>query len=280
VCPLRLTGLTTRNAFDWLDPDLSAGSGHSSTQLSLGIRATGTPFHDLQLPARHGDGSPPLAISRKTGNSEKLPTFERKAPLANLCNRLVVNEHPPGPPILEQCGSHRPDRRFRPRPADTHPRTHLGTLPSPTAPDSRKRHLRPQVVPRLASRTPAVTMVQRSPARGCLRHPLGPDMTCAEPFGSTTSRVAWPLTLPVTLVRRPGFTQVGRPAPRTLSTGDAPTSPLSRPEVPSAYESPRTRPQLALGADHRAAAGTSALPPRPSVRHVFTRRLYALDPIT
>jgi hypothetical protein len=70
ACPLRLTRLTTRNAFDWLDPDLSAGSGCSFTQLALGLRATGTPFHDPQLPARHGHGSPHLAIPRRTGNAE------------------------------------------------------------------------------------------------------------------------------------------------------------------------------------------------------------------
>jgi hypothetical protein len=60
----------------------------------------------------------------------------------------------------------------------------------------------------------------------------------------------------------------------------APTPPLSRPEAPSAYESPPPHCQLALTAKGGAAAGTSALPPRPSVRHAFTRRLYALDPIT
>ena len=37
ACPLRLTRLTTRNTFDWLHPDLSAGSGHSFTQLALGL---------------------------------------------------------------------------------------------------------------------------------------------------------------------------------------------------------------------------------------------------
>ena len=36
ACPLRLTRLTTRDTFDWLHPDLSAGSGHSFTQLALG----------------------------------------------------------------------------------------------------------------------------------------------------------------------------------------------------------------------------------------------------
>lgn len=107
----------------------------------------------------------------------------------------------------------------------------------------------------------------------------GSGITHAEPFDSDASRVAWPLTLPVALSRRPGFTQLDRPEPRTLSTDDAPTSPLSRPEVPSASESPSPRSQLALKGGGGAAAGTSALPPRSSVRHAFTRRLYALDPI-
>lgn len=107
----------------------------------------------------------------------------------------------------------------------------------------------------------------------------GSGITNAEPFGSGASRVAWPLTLPVALSRRPGFTQLDRPEPRTLSTGDAPTSPLSRPEVPSASESPSPRFELTLKEGGGAAAGPSALPPRASVRHAFTRRLYALDPI-
>ena len=92
--------------------------------------------------------------------------------------------------------------------------------------------------------------------------------------------MAWPLTLPVALPCRTGFIRFDWPAPRTLSTGDAPTPPLSRPEVPSAYESPPPNSQLALGTNGRTAAGTSALPPRSSFRHAFTRRLYALDPIT
>jgi hypothetical protein len=125
-----------------------------------------------------------------------LPADEKKAPLANLCSRLVVNEYPRDPSIPE-------------RPAHTVPTVVSVAFPSPAAqaavgsassapaPDSRKRHLRPRVAAQLLLCLPAVTTIAAALA-GCPL-PLGsrhdPRLSVV---GPGASRAVWSLTLPVT----------------------------------------------------------------------------------
>jgi hypothetical protein len=46
-------------------------------------------------------GRPNLLSPRRTDSAETLSAVEEKAPLANLCSRLIVNEHPQDPSTLE-----------------------------------------------------------------------------------------------------------------------------------------------------------------------------------
>lgn len=163
ACPLRLTRLTTRNVFDWLDPDLSAGSGCSITQLALGLRTTGTPFCNLKLPARHGDGSPHFATSRRTGTARRryLPTRRRHLLPISAANLLSTSTRRILPFPIARLAPSRPT--LPPLPLGSHACATFGPAPSTTAPDSRKRHLRPQVVAHLMLCSPAVTMIHRCP---------------------------------------------------------------------------------------------------------------------
>lgn len=60
----------------------------------------------------------------------------------------------------------------------THACTNVAMASSTGAPDSRKRHLRPQVAPRWVPRTPAVTMIHASPLGAACRRD-GTDLTYA-----------------------------------------------------------------------------------------------------
>jgi hypothetical protein len=62
-------------------------------------------------------------------------------------------------------------------------------------------------------------------------------------LGRHASRVTWSLTLPVAPPDGSGvYSGLEQVAPRALSTGSAPTPPLSRPEAPSADEVPPDTP--------------------------------------
>jgi hypothetical protein len=122
------------------------------------------PCHTLQLPARHGDGTPSRAgVTRVLPPKRAQPT-PHKMPLTNLCNRLVVNEHPWDPLIHERLA-----------------RTSL-TAPSIAAPCPARpcwgrnnetpgrrrvarRHPRPRVTRRWVPCAPAVTERCPSPRR-------------------------------------------------------------------------------------------------------------------
>jgi len=130
----------------------------------------------------------------------------------------------------------------------------------------------------LVSRTPAAAMVQHSLV-GCLRRPFGPDMTYTEPCrpeckpcGLATdaschaSRLCWCYPALLVSTKDPFHGQ------RTNAAAFQARSAFRlRVLIPRA--------QQMLDTESEAAAGTSVLPPRSSVRHAFTRR-YVPDPIT
>jgi hypothetical protein len=60
------------------------------------------PCRTFQLPARHGDGTPIHAGAPRFHIAEARGPTSHKMPFTNLCNRLVVNEHPWDPPIHER----------------------------------------------------------------------------------------------------------------------------------------------------------------------------------
>jgi hypothetical protein len=167
ACRLGLAGLTTRDAFDWIDPNLSGRKWLPKCSTRAELRATGTPFHESQLPAHHGNGSPLLATALRcrhrrndtglqaegTSHQSLQPTCCQRAPVKSSNSRAL--------------GSHRHDQRLWFCPFT---RTWVHALEQhhqPLASDSRKRHLRPRVVPRLVPRTPAVAMNHRSQNGTC-----------------------------------------------------------------------------------------------------------------
>jgi hypothetical protein len=87
------------------------------------------------LPACHGDGTPGSCSSDACPLAEALGPEADKMPLTNLCNRLVVNEHPLDPTILERLALTSltaPSLAAVARPA----RAGVGTESSRVAPDS------------------------------------------------------------------------------------------------------------------------------------------------
>jgi hypothetical protein len=166
-----------------------------------------------------------------------LPADWKKAPLTNLCSRLVVNEYPRDPSIPERPAHTVPTDPSVAVPSPRMPMRGVGPTSSTSAPDSRKRHLRPRAAAHLLLRSLAATMIQRYPS-GLSFPPLGRRHDLRRSFvGPTASRVVWSLTLPVTVPIQAGSHRLVSAPPRTLSTSDAPTPLLSRPEAPSTDES-------------------------------------------
>jgi hypothetical protein len=109
---------------DWLDPDLSAGNDCSSAQLAPNFEQSGHPFASYRYPPITVMGRRISLLLFVTSAAETAPTSEKKAPVANLCSQLVVNEYPPDPPIHERWALTVPTTASSPAPfARTHVRT-------------------------------------------------------------------------------------------------------------------------------------------------------------
>jgi hypothetical protein len=154
--PVKAHDFSTQDAFDWVDPSLTAGmsAGHKRNcqrPHSASTLATLSSFPPVTVMGRR------VALVCRVPNSPKRarPT-PHKMPLTNLCNRLVVNEHPWDPPIRERLALTSltapsiaalcPARPCWGRNSETPGRRRVA-----------RRHPRPHVTRRLVPRAPAVT---------------------------------------------------------------------------------------------------------------------------
>jgi len=126
--------------------------------------------------------APPASPEEGTSRQSLQPTCCQRVPTGSFHSRTL--------------GSRRPDRRFYRCSARPHAHTVVSSAAFTTAPDSRKRHLRPRVVAHLLLRSPAVTMIRRCPSGPPA--PVEPGVTYARPVRTRASREVWSLTLPVT----------------------------------------------------------------------------------
>lgn len=166
-----------------------AGSGRSVVQLALSFRATGAPFREPELPARHGDGSPRLATSPRSPQRRSAAGPPRGRHLLPISATDLMSTSTCQIVQLPSAGLS-PSRPSLPAPLPT-ARTLVRTLaatPCSMVSDDRKRRPRPRVVRRLVPPAPAVTMIYAPRQRGCLRRPSGPDMTRVGPCRTVTSR--------------------------------------------------------------------------------------------
>jgi hypothetical protein len=147
--------------------------------------------------------TPPASPEEGTSYQSLQPTCCQRVPTGSFHSRAF--------------GSRRPARRFCRCSGRSHAHTIVSSASSTTAPDSRKRHLRPRVVTAVAA---ALTSRDHDPL--CPLGPpapLGPGVTNARPVRPLASREVWSLTLPVTPPLRTGpranpFWQRRGPFPR------------------------------------------------------------------
>jgi hypothetical protein len=174
ACRLRPAGFSTQNAFDWLHPSQAAGSGCPVVQLALFFRASGTPFHKPEPPARHGCGPPQPATSpRNLHRPEALPALREEGTCCQSLQPTCCQRAPAGSSKPRALGSHRSDHRFRPRyrpPVPSHAlwQQHLVRWRRIAASGISD----PEQCGGLAPTAPAVTMVDRSPAKGLPPSPV------------------------------------------------------------------------------------------------------------
>lgn len=243
-------------------------------QMKVAHEPPGHPCHALEPSACHGDGSPELATPGRARHAETSRAFEGKAPLANLCNRLVVNEHPLDLPTLGRWALACSPTAFPLSPPTCALAQAAMIEPSTVTSDSRKRQSPTPSGDAVGAASPVVPVLPSLP-EGCPEHRAraGPTLVC-----STSREPRWrgdrrslsrPLPAAAVAVAFVGSRgSFRRPTPSTPSSGSG---------APSADESfaPPT-PACAGAAGTKTATGTSAWPPQPSFRHAFTRR-YALD---
>jgi hypothetical protein len=180
-------------------------------------------------------GSLPLASpapSRRTplASPEEGTSYQSLQP--TCCQRV-----PTGSFHSRTLGSRRPDHRFRRCSCRPHAHTIVGSAAFTTAPDSRKRHLRPRVVTQLLLRSPAATFRPPCPPGPPAPFRTGRDLRSAYLAARKPRGLVADAPCHAASSNRPESRLVSA-APRTLSTSDAPTPLLSRPEAPSAAESP------------------------------------------
>jgi hypothetical protein len=170
-------------------------------QMKVAHEPPGHPCRALEPSACHGDGSPELATPGRARHAETSPAFEGKAPLANLCNRLVVNEHPLDLPTLGRWALACSPTASCSSPPPCALAQAARIEPSTVTSDSRKRHLRPRAVTRLVPLHRWSPFCHRSP-RGAPSIVLGQDPRWF--VRPRVSRVARRPTLPVTPASRGG----------------------------------------------------------------------------
>jgi len=132
--------------------------------------------------------TPPASPEEGTSYQSLQPTCCQRVPTGSFHSRTL--------------GSRRPDHRFCCCSARPHAHTIVSSAAFTTAPDSRKRHLRPRVVAQLLLRSPAATHRPLCPPGPPA--PFGPGVTYAQPVWPLASREDWSLTLPVTSPPRTG----------------------------------------------------------------------------
>jgi hypothetical protein len=145
---LKATPLRPRaSSTDSIPIDDSTGSAVLHVNCSSSRWTARAPFCLRQLPARHGCG-PPSRTSPFPSTLRIAPLRMGKILLLNLCNRLVVNEHPTEPLEFRSSGLRLWSDRFCPRPLPT-PSCRAWTLVSTITPDSPQAARRSRMASRL-----------------------------------------------------------------------------------------------------------------------------------
>jgi hypothetical protein len=199
----------------------------------------------------------------------RLPAHLEKMPLSNFCSRLVVTR-------IRQVsnsrarGLHRSDRRDLFPPLRSRVDASTETKPSTTAPNSRCRHLRPQVVTRLTARRPATATFPASGVPKGLRssrRQLASALSAEHQLGAATANA------PCRSLRSTRFPEPPResqnPPPSRRVNGERSSSPGRLPSAGPIGSAPRSR----SGRAPWAATSPPAWPPEPSFRHAFTHNL-------
>ena len=174
ACPLEPASLSTQNAFDWLHPSQVAGSGHPVVQLALYFRASETPFHTLWPPARHGCGSPlPATSPRVPRRREAPPALREEGTCCQSLQPTCCQRAPAGSFKSRALGSRRSDHRVRPRCRSRAPSyAHWQQHPVRWRRIAASGISDPEQCGGLAPAAPAVTMIDRSPAKGLPPSPV------------------------------------------------------------------------------------------------------------